>query len=734
MLRLKDTPAPQRGGKGDSLAWLEESGLSIPQTWVVPPGSDPAMASFAEDRTYAVRSSANVEDGASASFAGQFETLLDVSAADVVDAIAAVRASASTVAVDSYQDRMHSSTSIRMSVLIQEMIDPVASGVVFTRNPITGLNETILEAVSGTGDKLVQGGVTPDRWVRRWGAWITKPGDGVLPDALAEEIAERATVTAEKYGAPADLEWVWDGTDLWWLQIRPITGDDDVAIYSNRISREFLPGIIKPLVWSVNVPVVNKAWLRLITEAIGPNDLEPSQLARTFAYRSYFNMGAFGDIFELVGMRRDSLELLIGLPAGPDQPKMKPTARTMAKTPRLVGFAVGRSRFAGSIEPRLDDMLYRYRTFDRDLSDLQDDELFAAIDDLMELTSEAAYANIVVPLLANLSSSLLRRMLARYGIDLEQVDISIEGSPDLADPNSALDGLARIIQDHGAESSEADERLEAFLGEFGHFSDSGNDFSIPTWSEQPDLVRRMAAARSASASARPQRWDEAVADLGLLSTRAAEAVRSRAWTYQLRRDRVSSLYTYGYGLFRDYFLEIGERLAQRKLIDTPDDVMYLSLSEVRSAMSGQMEAERIRSVIAGHISEIERVRDIEMPEVIYGDEFSPVEALSHDGILEGVASSRGHYRGPVRVVNGLADFDKVEEGDVLAIPFSDVGWTPLFASAGAVIAESGGLLSHSSIVAREYGIPCVVSVAGATRLDDGAIVSVDGYTGTVVVE
>ena len=72
------------------------------------------------------------------------------------------------------------------------------------------------------------------------------------------------------------------------------------------------------------------------------------------------------------------------------------------------------------------------------------------------------------------------------------------------------------------------------------------------------------------------------------------------------------------------------------------------------------------------------------------------------------------------------------EGDVLVIPYSDVGWTPLFIKAGAVIAESGGILSHSSIIAREYGIPAVVSVPGACQLADGALVTVDGYRGEVI--
>jgi pyruvate,water dikinase len=99
--------------------------------------------------------------------------------------------------------------------------------------------------------------------------------------------------------------------------------------------------------------------------------------------------------------------------------------------------------------------------------------------------------------------------------------------------------------------------------------------------------------------------------------------------------------------------------------------------------------------------------------------------------MRGTPTSRGRYTGPTRVVQGIRDLDKVKDGDVLVVPFSDVGWTPLFAKAGAVIAESGGLLSHSSIVAREYGIPAVVSVPGACQLPDDRLVTVDGYRGEV---
>ena len=101
--------------------------------------------------------------------------------------------------------------------------------------------------------------------------------------------------------------------------------------------------------------------------------------------------------------------------------------------------------------------------------------------------------------------------------------------------------------------------------------------------------------------------------------------------------------------------------------------------------------------------------------------------------MKGIPTSLGTYSGPARVILGINDFEKLNDGDVLIIPFSDVGWTPLFAKAGAVVAESGGMLSHSSIVAREYGIPAVVSVVGACRIIDGILISVNGYTGEIAL-
>jgi pyruvate,water dikinase len=156
------------------------------------------------------------------------------------------------------------------------------------------------------------------------------------------------------------------------------------------------------------------------------------------------------------------------------------------------------------------------------------------------------------------------------------------------------------------------------------------------------------------------------------------------------------------------------------------------MGEVREIVEMGHLAHDCRELVRERRHEIDRVRDIAPPDIIFGDEPPPPDPVQGRG-LKGIPTSRGNYTGPARVLLGIQDMGKVQGGDVLVIPYSDVGWTPLFTKAGAVIAESGGVLSHSSIIAREYGIPAVVSVPGACQLVDGTLVTVDGYRGEIAV-
>ncbi len=737
------------GAKARRLHWLAARGYQVPRGWAIVGDDAPGLAAaLVPGRRYAVRSSANLEDGAEHSFAGQFHTELDVPAAEVPAAAARVRASAEDErAVQYLAASQIDPKRLRMAVIVQEMVAPVVSGVVFSRNPLTGLSETIVEAVAGRGDALVSEGLTPQRWVYRWGDPIDAPADALLDASTVGEIVTAATRIEREFGDPVDLEWVWDGAAVHWVQLRAIGGLKEVPVYSNRIAKEVLPGIIKPLVWSVNVPLVNSAWIDLFTEMIGPNDLRPDDLARPFGYRAYFDMGTIGRIFEQLGMPRDLLEVLLGF-EGPQQPSFKPSRATLRHLPRMVAAAGRTLRYGRRVEELLPDLERAFAGFEHaDLAAMTDREVLADVDRLFGDVRRAAYANIVVPLLMGAYYGGLRRRIEKHGVDATRVDlggdVSLDPAAEMGRLHVAFERLADTerhrVQTGGyaalAEIAPAlRASVDAFLARFGHFSESGNDFSAVPWREDRDFVVRMIAGHSpGGGDERQLAWDDATAGATALTRLVLDAWYRRARAFRGYRDAISFQYTRGYGLFRDRFLELGRRLAERGVLGAADDIWYLTFDEVRRLVAGAEPA--AAELVMQRRAEIEAVRDVPMPEVIFGDEFVPAPASEEAAEqLAGIPTSRGRYRGPVRVVRGRDDFDAMEPGDVLVIPFSDVGWTPLFARAGAVVAESGGILSHSSIVAREYGIPCVVSVTGALQLPAGVFAVVDGYAGTVTLE
>ena len=175
---------------------------------------------------------------------------------------------------------------------------PVYSGVALSKNPVTGGDEVVVEAVSGLGTQLVQSGRTPHRWVNKWGNWLEKPRESGLPDSVVDEIIAGTRQIALKLRYPVDLEWVWSGKRLYWVQARKITSLNHRNVYSNYIPREMLPGMIKPLIFSVNIPLLNSVWIEMLESITGKLGIAPEDLAKSFYYRVYFNMGKLGDVFE----------------------------------------------------------------------------------------------------------------------------------------------------------------------------------------------------------------------------------------------------------------------------------------------------------------------------------------------------------------------------------------------------------------------------------------------------
>jgi pyruvate,water dikinase len=209
----------------------------------------------------------------------------------------------------------------------------------------------------------------------------------------------------------------------------------------------------------------------------------------------------------------------------------------------------------------------------------------------------------------------------------------------------------------------------------------------------------------------------------------------RAGKYRLYREMISSEYTRGYGLFRDLFLKTGEYLADSGRIPKTEDVFLLTLDE-HDRLLQPGDDSMIKSVwneIDRRRQEMADFESIFLPSIIYGEEPPPL-ARPDEKTMQGIPVSPGIFEGNIVVVRGYKDFEKKVEGAILVIPFSDVGWTPVLTRAGAIVSESGGMLSHASIIARELSIPAIASVDHACRIEDGRRARLDGYNGLLILD
>ncbi|HUP86606.1 MAG TPA: PEP-utilizing enzyme [Acidimicrobiales bacterium] len=287
------------------------------------------------------------------------------------------------------------------------------------------------------------------------------------------------------------------------------------------------------------------------------------------------------------------------------------------------------------------------------------------------------------------------------------------------------------------------EAVDGFLAHFGLRAE-GWDIACPTWNEQAEgfwaQVAQMAApstpepasAVAAAAARREALVAEIEARLGDDDDSLARFRRrvARVESYVAVREERALWQVALVGALRHAALRRGDALAADGVLDDASDVLFLTPEELESSTSGDLG----RVAAERRAAHEQRCRWVPPP-VIGGDvpAIAP-SAAPADGVLRGIAASRGIATGTARVIVDLEDADRLEPGDVLVCVMTSPPWTALFGIASAVVVDTGDIGSHPAIAAREYGIPCVLGVDVATRaIADGATVTVDGAAGTVTV-
>jgi rifampicin phosphotransferase len=220
VIELGAAPPERVGGKAAGLARLVELGLSVPPALVLPPDDelgDPRVVVRLLGEPLAVRSSAVGEDAADRSAAGQYDTVLDVGAAGLADAVERVRRG--TERARAY------GTSGGIAVVLQRQVPATRAGVAFSRDPLGGRDEVLVECALGRGDRIVSGLVTPDRYwvsdgrIRARAAGLVR----TLRDDELRNLVDLVRRAEDGFGVPVDVEFCYDRRTVWLVQCRPIT-------------------------------------------------------------------------------------------------------------------------------------------------------------------------------------------------------------------------------------------------------------------------------------------------------------------------------------------------------------------------------------------------------------------------------------------------------------------------------------------------------------------------------
>lgn len=756
------------GQKAATLSQLKRLGYPIPMGWVLMPGDDPAplidLLSPSPTAPLVVRSSAIGEDSELASAAGQYTSILGVTSREQL-------LSAIHQCLDSYDQpgavqyrRDRGLPDASMAVLIQTQIRGVFSGVAFSRDPVTQQGETVLiEGLPGNATQVVSGQVTPERYrvtIRSTdleqpqtnsAAWVLPDtltfnvqGSGDIPPRLIQQVAYLARcLEVHFHNIPQDIEWSYDGQMLWLLQARPIT--TLLPLWTRKIAAEVIPGLIRPLTWSINRPLTCGVWGELFMLVLGDRakGLDFNDTATLHYSRAYFNATLLGQTFRRMGLPAESLEFLTR-GAKFSKPSFSSTLQNVPGLLRLVQRELSLEKDFQRDARKLFTPAIASLT-ELPASQLSAAGLLARIDIILDALQSATYYSILAPLSAALRKAIFRVNDAALDNRATPEVAALRELQALAQSAHSLIKSANSPSNSSLSSGEVFDRLaeipdglailEQFnqvLDRYGYLSEVGTDIAVPTWREDPQPVQELFAQfclnpSPAAASSRRVKPSNAVQRRFTLKGEVTEVY-----------SRLLAELRWSFVALENLWLTSGSLL-------TAGDLFFLEFEEIRQLIEQGEPAtrggrERLQDLIAQRRLRLEQDRELEtIPFLVYGNEPPPPETPSAlidqpSQQLQGIGASLGQVEGWVKVVRNLSAIPEIDRETILVVPYTDSGWAPLLARAGGLIAEVGGQLSHGAIVAREYRIPAVMDVHNATQLlRDGQRVRIDGQRGTVEV-
>ena len=771
------------GGKAFGLSQLIEMGFSIPTGFVIRNAKAQTYLSDLNDfylalesEKVAVRSSAIDEDGDDASFAGQYDTILNVTNEfELRDAIERCVKSAESNLVRSYQQERARLANTGMNVIVQSMVNAHVSGVVFTADPITARRDRLLiDAVSGLGERLVSGEATPDHYEINLANDIVVRhlvnNASLLNDKEILLISDQAKRAAAIAGHPLDLEWAIseDGV-LYWLQSRPITtlpsdlnefdtvlpNPNDLLTTSN--VSEMMPGAVCPLTISFTGGGIDYG-LQDMQVKVGVRKIIDDNWQVTAAAFGHLFLNLTGNLHISAGVLGASADQAAQTLCGRIVPELKelpakPWWMRLRNTFKLLKYCIN----APSVVVQFTAELEQFAIVEKKNSAQMWDELAGKLwffNYCMAVhIQSSALSGFLCAIVENMVSSksndstveeqaeAIRLLSGAKGIEsvlmVEQLDKLIDKIASRSDVVVGFQGA--VIKDALAwlhSTKTLSEEFKRFLDLHGHRGVRELCMRDLSWRDNLDpLIQSMQAAVQARlVPSKSNKKNDEATNLSQLS-RGLRWILPKAHNAIRRRELTKSQLVELAYRFKVAFSQLGRLMMSDGLLPDDDLVKFFSLDELSSFIKNPCN-EAIEHALARR-SALEFQQNLSFPDISIGHP----EPLDPDSIvgaetdfIQGRPASRGIAEGFVRVAHNIEEAALLRPEEILITPITDIGWTPYFSLISGLVTDLGSSVSHGAVIAREYGLPCVVNTRCATRVfKTGDRVSIDGSLGTVVL-
>lgn len=748
------------GGKGKTLARLFKLGYPVPDGFIIFPeafsedGIKPTAwtqvlkhyetlvhdAKNPENKPakVAVRSSAFVEDSISASFAGAFDSVLNVdSVLNLKEAIHVVFQSIKSARAISYSNVQQVKMDNHIAIIVQLMIDAEQAGVLFTQDPLKKKQDVMSgNLVEGSAEKLVSGEVNPLLFSYR-----REDGHYSGPDLFkpyASELFDLALRLEKDLSGPQDIEWAVGDNKLFILQSRPITTlDSDDSDYFESVKGDYLwtntnvgeacGEVLTPLTWS------------LIKKYDVNSKMLPGKhpVIALIAGRFYINMSVQIALMSKLGLKIEDVLR-----------EITPVLGTVPKNVTVAPAMLSAWEVMVSVIKQLVLYVVTFFTEEKAFKFLKEENqafCHRAMQSIQSCSSASQVVDIFEQHLQDIAKtfellvinasrfsnchSKFKQALATAADDEDrEILLSGFGGDDQLESLGPLLGISQL--------AEGKISRDSFYALYGHRCVNEFELATPRPYEDPgwidDLVSQYNLTKLDVTSLlkeqqvlRDHAWSRLKTDQSKVYAKC-KGLFDECSKWAQRRELIRSELARKMALGRTYIQKISA------LTGIGEDIFFLSIDEVMRLIRDSDQT--IKSRILARKRQYEAYKTMPKPPPVLFGEYkpSPQTAVKFDALIEGLPGAAGIVEGRVRVLERVEQGYELLDGEILVAPYTNIGWTPIFPRVSAIVTDNGAPLSHAAIVARELGIPAVVGTGNATtQLVTGDYVRVDGAAGCV---